>query len=47
MVDYVSPSAMRPSAAAGLGVVVEGTAPRVTGEVQLQLLATMWKSKPR
>ena len=46
MVDYVSPPAMRPSAPAGLGVVVEGAAARVTGEVQLQLLATMWKSKP-
>jgi hypothetical protein len=30
---------MRPSAPAGLGVVVEGTAARVTGEVKLQLLA--------
>jgi hypothetical protein len=29
----------------GSGVVVEGAAARVTGEVQLQLLATMWKSK--
>jgi hypothetical protein len=37
---------MRPSAPAGLGVVVEGTAGRVTGEVQPQLLATMRKSKP-
>jgi hypothetical protein len=37
---------MRPSAPAGLGVVAGGTAARVTGEVQLQLLATMWKPKP-
>jgi hypothetical protein len=37
---------MQPSAPAGLGVVVEGTAALVTGEVRLQLLATMWKSKP-
>jgi hypothetical protein len=37
---------MRPSAPAGPGVVAEGTVARVTGEVQLQLLAMMWKSKP-
>jgi hypothetical protein len=30
----------------GSGVVVEGAAGRVTGEVQLQLLAATWKSKP-
>jgi ketosteroid isomerase-like protein len=47
MVDYVSPPAMRPSAPAGLGALAGGTAARVTGEVQLQLLATMRKPKPR
>jgi hypothetical protein len=47
VVDYVSPPAMRPSAPAGLGALAGGTAARVTGEVQLQLLATMRKPKPR